>query len=162
MPGQASVSVAELACERFLYAPVCEQHNGTQVTVLSALVRANIDPWDEAARLARMPRAKAEATLSSILRRSLDQNWTGPDVEAVSARLVQLLPTNGGGESATSVSTAIGEMDRSIFWLVWLGFALAVSLNSPRNRTSISEPGPAVTSPAALSSAAGSMADKER
>ena len=112
MPGQASVSVAELACERFLYAPVCEQHNGTQVTVLSALVRANIDPWDEAARLARMPRAKAEATLSSILRRSLDRNWTGPEVGTVSARLIRLLPTNGGGDLARSVSTAIGEMDR--------------------------------------------------
>jgi hypothetical protein len=162
MPGQASVSVAELACERFLYAPVCEQHNGTQVTVLSALVRANIDPWEEATRLARMPRAKAEETLSSILRQSSDQAWIGPEVEAVSARLVQLLPTTEGGESTTSASTALGEIDRSIFWLVWLGFALAVSLNSPRNRATISEPGPAVTSPAALSSAAGNVADKER
>jgi hypothetical protein len=162
MLGQASVSVRELACERFLYAPVCEQHNGTQVTVLSALARADIDPWEEAARLARMPRAKAEATLSSILRQSSDQNWTSPEVEAVSARLIQLLPTKDGGEPATSASTAIGEIDRSIFWLVWLGFALAVALNSPRNRTTISEPGPAVTSPAALSSAAGNVADKER
>ena len=83
-------------------------------------------------------------------------------MEAVSARLVQLLPTNGGGESATSVSTAIGEMDRSIFWLVWLGLAVAVSLNSPRNQTSISEPGPAAISPAVLSAATSDVSDKNR
>lgn len=164
MLGYASVSDSDLALayERFLCASVCEQNNGTQVTVLSALVRADIDPWEEATRLATMPRAKAEATLSSILFQISDQNWTGPEVEAVSARLVQLLPTKDTGEPASSISTPIGEVDRSIFWLVWLGLALAVSLNSPRNQTSISEPGPAVTSPAVLSAATSDVSDKNR
>jgi hypothetical protein len=156
MLGHASVSVSDVAYERFLYASICEQNNGTQVTVLSALVRADIDPWEEASRLATMPRAKAEATLSSILHQISDQNWTGPEVEAVSARLVQLLPTRDAGESAI---TSIGEVDRSIFWLVWLGFALAVSLNSPRNHTSVSEPGPAVTSAAVLPAATNNFTD---
>jgi len=162
MLGHASVSDSALASayERFLCASVCEQNNGTQVTVLSALVRADIDPWEEATRLATMPRAKAEATLCSILRQISD-HWTGTEVEAVSARLVQLLPKDTG-EPATSISASIGEVDRSIFWLVWLGLALAVSLNSPRNQTSISEPGPAVISPAVLSAATSDVSDKNR
>ena len=163
MLGYASVSDSDLALtyERFLCASVCEQNNGTQVTVLSALVRADIDPWEEATRLATMPRAKAEATLCSILRQISD-HWTGTEVEAVSARLVQLLPTKDTGEPATSISTSIGEVDRSIFWLVWLGLALAVSLNSPRNQTSISEPGPAAIAPAVLSAATSDVSDKNR
>ena len=114
MLGHASVSVSDVAYERFLYASICEQNNGTQVTVLSALVRADIDPWEEASRLATMPRAKAEATLSSILHQISDQNWTGPEVEAVSARLVQLLPMRNAGEPAF---TSIGEViARSFGW----------------------------------------------
>jgi len=162
MLGHASVSVSDVAYERFLYASICEQNSGTQVTVLSALVRADIDPWEEASRLATMPRSKADATLSSILHQISDQNWTAPEVEAVSARLVQLLPTKDTGEPATSIYTSISEVDRSIFWLVWLGLALAVSLNSPRNQTSISEPGPAAISPAVLSAATSDVSDKNR
>jgi hypothetical protein len=161
MIGHASMSVPELGYDRFLYASICEQNNGTQVTVLSALVRADIDPWEEATRLATMPRAKAEATLSSLLRQISDQRWTDAEVEAVSERLVQLLPTKEGGESATVIFSSIGEVDRSIFWLIWLGLALAVSFNSPRNQPSISEPGSAVTSPAVLSAAASNASDRD-
>src|ERR1041384_3166778 len=123
MLSHASGSVTDEAYERFLYASICEQNNGTQVTVLSALVRAGIDPWDEARSLTTMPRAKAEATLSSILRQSFDQNPIGLEAEVVSARLVELLPTRNAGKPAI---TSIGEADRWIFWLVWLAFALAV------------------------------------
>ena len=158
MLGHVSISASDSASayERFLYASICEQNNGTQVTVLSALVRANIDPWQEATRLATMPRAKAEATLSSILRQIPDRSWTDGQVEAVSERLVQFLPMRDGGEPAV---TSIGEVDRSIFWLVWLGFALAVALNSPRNHTSVSEPRTVVTSSAVLPAAANNVSD---
>jgi hypothetical protein len=39
----------------FLYAPIVEGGNGMVLSVLSALARVNVDPWDEAARLARLP-----------------------------------------------------------------------------------------------------------
>ena len=51
----------------FLYAPVCEQANGTQLSVLSALARMDVDPWQEATRLSAMPKAIAERTLVTIL-----------------------------------------------------------------------------------------------
>ena len=34
----------------FLFATVCEEANGMQLSVLSALARLNLDPWEEAAR----------------------------------------------------------------------------------------------------------------
>ena len=99
MLDHTSAAVFDMACARFLYAPVYEQNNGTQVTVLSALVRANMDPWEEASRLSTMPRATAEAAFSAILRKSVDHKWTGSGIATVSANLIQLLPKKNGEPS---------------------------------------------------------------
>jgi hypothetical protein len=139
--------------ERFLYASVFEQNNGTQLSVLSALARANTDPWEEAARLAVMPRTDAESALASILERISDQNWTHAEVHAIAARLVNLLvPENESSRTAPGAATS-GEADRSVFWLVWLLFAIAVSVSSPRNHPTTPD---AVPSSNATSSSAAS------
>jgi hypothetical protein len=31
----------------FLFAPICEEANGMQLSVLSALARMDVDPWEE-------------------------------------------------------------------------------------------------------------------
>ena len=41
--------------DKFLGAPIGEGRNGTPLSVLSALARLDVDPWQEAASLARMP-----------------------------------------------------------------------------------------------------------
>jgi hypothetical protein len=123
-------AVFDMACARFLYALVYEQNNGTQVTVLSALVRANMDPWEEAGRLSTMPRATAEAALSAILRKSVDHKWTDSEIEAVSANLIQLLLEKERAGSAMSTFSTHSEVDPSIVWLMWLGLALAVFFKS--------------------------------
>jgi hypothetical protein len=38
--------------DAFLFAPVGEERNGMLLSVLSALARLDVDPWQEAARLA--------------------------------------------------------------------------------------------------------------
>ena len=45
--------------EKFLCAPIGADRNGTGLSVLSALARLNVDPWQEATSLARMPREAA-------------------------------------------------------------------------------------------------------
>ena len=55
------------AFARFLYAPVGDDGNGMQLTVLSALARRNVDPWEEAALLCRMPVVKARRQLIAML-----------------------------------------------------------------------------------------------
>ena len=39
----------------FLFAPIGEDGNGMLVSVLSGLARLDVDPWQEAAKLAQLP-----------------------------------------------------------------------------------------------------------
>ena len=41
--------------ERFVYADVATEPNGMELSVLSALSRQGLDPWQEAQRLAQLP-----------------------------------------------------------------------------------------------------------
>ena len=91
--------------DRFLYAPVCDQRNGTQLSVISAFSRTNADPWEEAARLTAMPRTAAEKALVSFLRQAADISCARPDMEAIAVRLIQLLPPNGGDGRTTTADT---------------------------------------------------------
>jgi len=62
------------------------------LSVLSALARLNLDPWDEAARLARLPRATAPSYLTTLIA-ALPEGPAAPtDPEALAERLIALLP----------------------------------------------------------------------
>jgi hypothetical protein len=62
-----------------------------QLSMLSALARMDVDPWEEATRLAAMPKAIAERTLVSILDRVLPKSRNPAETEVIATRLVQLL-----------------------------------------------------------------------
>ena len=125
---------------RFLFAPVCEEANGMQLSVLSALARMDVDPWEEATRLAAMPTAIAERTLVSTLDRVLGKNSNPSEMKVVAARLVQLLPQRG--EGVTIAPTAGARLGwQQTYWLVWLGFALAISLLSPYHQVTTTDAG---------------------
>ncbi len=51
----------------FLYAPVGDEGNGLLLSVLSALARLDVDPWQEAATLTKMPARDATVRLASLL-----------------------------------------------------------------------------------------------
>jgi hypothetical protein len=53
--------------DEFLGAPIGEDRNGTTLSVLSALARLDVDPWDEATSLARMPREAAVQRLTALI-----------------------------------------------------------------------------------------------
>jgi hypothetical protein len=46
-----TVAIPSSRYNEFLFTVICEEPNGTQLSVLSALTRVDIDPWEEAARL---------------------------------------------------------------------------------------------------------------
>jgi hypothetical protein len=62
-----SISQFRSKFDPFLYASVEEGGNGARLSVLSALARLDIDPWQEAANLARMSRESATQRLSSLI-----------------------------------------------------------------------------------------------
>jgi hypothetical protein len=51
----------------FLYARVGDDKNGMVLTVLSALARLNVDPWEEAADLSRLPGETAVGRFVAML-----------------------------------------------------------------------------------------------
>lgn len=77
---------------RFLFAPIGEDGTGMLVTVLSALARLDLDPWQEAAKLARLPGATATERLTSLLAALPDRLLAQSESGTVAARLIALLP----------------------------------------------------------------------
>lgn len=124
----------------FLFTPIGEQSNGMQISVLSALARMNVDPWEEAARLATMSPGEAEWTLVATLSKVPGKTWSFSDAEGVAKRLVQRLPR--ATYPAPNVETeAQRDGARLItFWMMWLSFILAVSLSQPRHHPTTATP----------------------
>jgi hypothetical protein len=86
----------------FLYAPVGDM-NGMTVSVLSALARAGVDPWQEAAALARLPGASAIERLTSLLAALPDAIAANPGT--IAARLIPLLSRRTGRATAPPETT---------------------------------------------------------
>ncbi len=90
----SAVSTPRFGCEfdRFLYATVGDDTNGMPLTVLSALARMDVDPWEEAAKLAQLPPERAVAQLASLLGALRHAPVTDLDRARIAAALVALLP----------------------------------------------------------------------
>ncbi|MCU0907806.1 MAG: hypothetical protein MUF73_10240 [Rhodobacteraceae bacterium] len=76
----------------FLHATVGDDRNGNPVTVLSTLARLGVDPWEEAAALARLAPDRARQRLADLMARHDDVAVRSGAVAATALRLVALLP----------------------------------------------------------------------
>jgi len=89
--------------EPFLHAVIHEDPHQPALTVLSALARRDLDPWDEAASLADLDPAAAVVKLIALLK-SMPPGHRPPDA-TVAARLQALLPrTRTAGAPALPAS----------------------------------------------------------
>jgi hypothetical protein len=91
--------------DEFLYASIAEEHNGTLLSVLSALARMNLDPWDEAARLAGLPRAAARQWLTTLVAAIPEGPLPRGDPGLLVERLVALLPRRTAPAAESSPAT---------------------------------------------------------
>ena len=125
-----------------------------QLSVVSALARLSVDPWEEANHLAAMPKAEAERALVAKLDRASGRSWIPSEAEATAARLVRLLPQDNG-PPATSAGTEIAAVraQRTGFWLVWLCIAMAVSFLSPHHQATTTNAAASTEAPTPLSEA---------
>jgi hypothetical protein len=78
--------------DNFLYAPIAEESNGMLLRVVSVLARSNLDPWEEASRLARLPVDTAIRTLASLIAAMPRGPTARPDPRTTAALLIPLLP----------------------------------------------------------------------
>ena len=119
MTRSASGSLLGSEFDDFLYASICEEKNGMLLSVLSALARLDLDPWQEAAELARLPGEAAIQRLASLIATLPDGRSAQFDSGTTAARLVARLPHRPGSNipqrdtasmAGTSESVVMGEM----------------------------------------------------
>lgn len=77
----------------FLFASIGEEDNQMPLSVLSALARLGMDPWQEAAQLTRLPKDLATQRLASTIAALPPGHWATSDSGAIAARLLKLLPS---------------------------------------------------------------------
>src|SRR6185312_9871625 len=107
----------------FLFKVIGENPNGTQISVLSALAQTNIDPWEEASRLAALPKAAAEDALISILDKVHGRIWSAPEEAVIAEQLLKLLPQQGN-KILSEGGIAKASPQPLNLWLVWLSVAI--------------------------------------
>jgi hypothetical protein len=108
----------------FLFASVGDQQNGMPLNVVSALTRLDIDPWEEAARLAALPKALAAQALEPMIARLPIFRQQQSDNLVISWRLVELLPT--GQQAATPCREQTGTTEKKYFDAVMVLGCLAL------------------------------------
>ena len=125
-----SSSVAHLApeFEDFLFAPVGEDGHGMLLSVLSALARLNVDPWQEAAKLAGLPVEAATRRLTSLIAALPDGPSAHRDPGTIAVRLVALLPRRVVSQipaRTTVLGAGATPQSRAILFAIFLALMLA-------------------------------------
>jgi hypothetical protein len=122
--------------DNFLFADIGADNNGTLLSVLSALARLDLDPWQEAARLNQLPGAAAIERLTSLIAAVSDKPPSEPS--KIATRLVALLPRRTPiGIPSRKTLLAIGPIPRLqvaiyvIFLLIALVLAAEWFVSSP-------------------------------
>jgi hypothetical protein len=99
MPRSDPFALKNSGLNEFLFAEVGNEVNGSPLTILSVLARLGQDPWAEAARLAKLPKARTIDYLAN----SISQMPLSPraliDARATAARVTSLLPSQSKSPS---------------------------------------------------------------
>src|SRR5712691_10844358 len=78
--------------DAFLFASVGEEVDGVPLSVLSALARLDLDPRDEAARLARLTKEAAADQLARMIARLSDRRRSVSEAQRIASDLIERLP----------------------------------------------------------------------
>ncbi|MGA2491337.1 MAG: hypothetical protein ABSF67_00135 [Roseiarcus sp.] len=132
----------------FLFAPIGEDRNGTTLSVLSALARLDVDPWQETASLARMPKERATERLAGLIAATPMDLAEDLTVATIAARLIALLPRSAVYKVAApaalfktaAVTPARLFLPLSVLALLLAGYFIFVAHPSP-----VDGPNPAAT-----------------
>ncbi len=114
--------------ERFLYASVGEDRNGSVVTVLSALARLGLEPWNETAELAALGREAAGARLGLLLSRFRDVPVLGDHHRSVARELSLLLPEDPPPRSPARAGAAGASGHPATSVAIWALLAILLIL----------------------------------
>jgi hypothetical protein len=121
--------------DNFLFEPVGEDPNGLAISVVSMLGRLNLDPWEAAASLTRLPVESATQKLMVLLSQLPGTPLPEPHARVLASRLVALLPRQPGNAarspqaSAASAGSINGWLiTNRVYLAVYLGLILTTQL----------------------------------
>jgi len=83
----------------FLFSEIGEQENGMPMSMVSALTRLGLDPWEEARRLAALPAEAAITAVTALIGRVPELPHIASKSPELAARLVPLLASGGPKQS---------------------------------------------------------------
>jgi hypothetical protein len=78
--------------DAFLFGPIGQDRNGLTLSVVSLLGRMDLDPWQEAAKLAGLPVEIAAQKLATLLTALSDPSLKPADAGKMAIRLIAQLP----------------------------------------------------------------------
>jgi hypothetical protein len=121
----------------FLFADVGTELNGSALTILSVLARLGLDPWAEAARWAKMPKAAAINCLAQGIGKMPLSPQALAETFATAASLVQLLlvPTRNVTQGVSETGQAPTAQEWVPMALLCLSIILGVLINVISDRT---------------------------
>ena len=130
-----SASVSQLGSEfdDFLFAPIGAERNGMLLSVVSALARSDVDPWQEAAKLARLPQKTATQRLAALIAALPDRPSPPLDSGTIAARLIALLPhpaTSNGASQEPLISTIDETRFSAIRFMISCAILLALFMSA--------------------------------
>ena len=97
MPSPDAFALRRSGLNQFLFAPVGKEANGMTLSVVSVFARLGNDPWQEAGRLAGLPKPEAIESLARIIASMPTSVWPLQAAMTIATRLIALLPTQQPG-----------------------------------------------------------------
>jgi len=143
MPNTSAFALRDSGLNPFLFAEVGTELNGSTLTMLSVLARLGQDPWDQAGRWAKLPKAVIVDRLMQCITQMPLCPQALVDARATAWRLIQLLP----GQVAETPPVPVTKIGGWAIpgWAPTAFFCLAVAAGIALS--ALMTPGPTATAP---------------
>jgi hypothetical protein len=161
MTHSRSTSSLGLQFNAFLFATIDEGTSEEPLSVVSALARLDLDPWQEAAELTRLPRDSAAQRLGALLTKLPSGNSAGSHTQTVALRLIALLPCPAGATKATprvsDGSGASARVDPTVVMMLFILMSFIAMATSGLTGHPSPAPAPANVAPAAAAASGAAL-----
>jgi hypothetical protein len=135
----------------FLFASIDEGVSEAPLSVVSALARLDLDPWEEAVELTRLPSKTAAQRLAALLAKLPGGDPTHSDSQTIAQRLIALLPGPAGPTSGYSSPGDVSGATVPVYLTMIMTFFILMSVVAMATSGFTGHPSPA---PAAANAAA--------
>ena len=116
--------------DRFLFAAVGDEIDGIPLSVISALTRLGLDPWQEVGRLSSLSNREAVEQLARLIAELPGLFRPLDEAREIADRLIQLLPGHGTDRRSTPQVQIPALPRTSQLWVACLVLAAAVLVSA--------------------------------